>query len=248
MGDGIGECHLIESVIGSDIEIAGSIGRETLDGIAVESRNLGEVPELQIGTIESTLGTNPVASALGIISERIDQRLFSGTERNQSAAEMQTSKRTYEQASRSREQGIDIAPEVSLTALHIEHTEFLQLLALRLIGKSLHGRCFSILISLRIKLQDTVASSQIEHSALETERIDTRIAESMFLEMAVAMITIIAVKTIIGSEPYHTLTVLGNGTNCLSTFKGGVDETLRMDGERNKEHSNCHADAVYRFF
>jgi len=56
MGDGIGECHLIESVIGSDIEIAGSIGRETLDGIAVESRNLGEVPELQIGTIESALG------------------------------------------------------------------------------------------------------------------------------------------------------------------------------------------------
>jgi hypothetical protein len=38
-----------------------------------------------------------------------------------------------------------------------------------------------------------------------------------------------------------------NGTNCLSTFKGGVNETLRMDGERNKEHSNCHADAVYRF-
>ena len=247
MSDGIGECHLIESVIGSDIEIAGSIGRETLDGIAVESRNLGEVPELQIGTIESTLGTNPVASALGIIGKRIDQRLFSGTERNQSAAEMQTGKRTYEQAFRSREQGIDIAPEVSLTALHIEHTEFLQLLALRLIGKSLQSRCFSILIIFSIKLQDAVACSQIEHATLKAERIDTRIAESMFLEMAITMITIIAVKTIVGSEPYHSLMVLGYGTNCLRTFKGGVDETLRMDGERNKEHSNCHADAVYRF-
>ena len=247
MGDGIGECHLIESVIGSDIEIAGFIGRETLDGIAVESRNLGEVPELQIGTIESTLGTNPVASALGIIGKRIDQRLFSGTERNQSAAEMQTGKRTYEQTFRSREQGIDIAPEVSLTALHIEHTEFLQLLALCLIGKSLHGRCFSILIIFSIKLQDTVAGSQIEHPALEAERIDTCIAESMFLEMAITLITIIAVKTIVGSEPYHSLMVLGYDTNCLSTFKGGVNETLRMDGERNKEHSNCHADAVYRF-
>ena len=203
---------------------------------------------MQIGTIESALGTNPVASALGIIGERIDQRLFSGTERNQSAAEMQTSERTYEQASRSREQGIDIATEVSLTTLDIEHTEFLQLLALRLIGKSLHSWCFGILIRLRIEFQDAVASSQIEHSALETERIDTRIAECMFLKMAIAMITIIAVKTIVGSEPYHTITVLGNGTNGLSTFKGGVDETLRMDGERNKEHSNCHADAVYRFF
>ena len=91
---------------------------------------------MQIGTIESALGTNPVASALGIIGERIDQRLFSGTERNQSAAKMQTSERTYEQASRSREQGIDIATEVSLTTLDIEHTEFLQLLALRLIGKA----------------------------------------------------------------------------------------------------------------
>ena len=40
MGDGIGECHLIESVIGSDIEIAGSICRKTFDGIAVESWNL----------------------------------------------------------------------------------------------------------------------------------------------------------------------------------------------------------------
>ena len=203
---------------------------------------------MQVGTIESALGTNPVASALGIISERIDQRLFSGTERNQSAAEMQTSKRTYEQAFRSREQGIDITPEVSLTAFHIEHTEFLQLPAFRLIGKSLHGWCFGILIRLRIEFQNAVASSQIEHSALETERIDTRIAECMFLKMAVAMITIIAVKAVVGSEPYHSITVLGNGTNCLSTFKGGVDETLRMDGKRNKEHSNCHADAVYRFY
>lgn len=40
MGDGIGECHLIESVICSDIEIAGSICRKTFDGIAVESWNL----------------------------------------------------------------------------------------------------------------------------------------------------------------------------------------------------------------
>ena len=161
---------------------------------------------------------------------------------------MQTSKRTYEQAFRGREQGIDIATEVSLTAFHIEHTEFLQLPAFRLICKSLHGWCFGILIRLRIEFQDAVTSSQIKHSALETERIDTRIAESMFLKMAVAMITIIAVKAVVGSEPYHSITVLGNGTNCLSTFKGGVDETLRMDGKRNKEHSNCHADARYRFF
>ena len=40
MGDGIGECHLIESVICSDIEIAGSICRKTFDGIAVQSWNL----------------------------------------------------------------------------------------------------------------------------------------------------------------------------------------------------------------
>ena len=174
---------------------------------------------MQVGTIESTLGTNPIASALGIISERINQRLFSSTERNQSAAETQTSERPYEQAFRGREQGIDIATEVCLTALHIEHTEFLQLLALRLICKSLHGWCFGILIRLRIEFQDAVASSQIEHPALKAERIDTRITESMFLEMAIAMITIIAVKTIVGSEPYYTLTVLGNGTNGLSTFQ-----------------------------
>ncbi len=35
--------HLIKSVIGTDIEIAGRICRQTLDGIAVQSRNLGEV-------------------------------------------------------------------------------------------------------------------------------------------------------------------------------------------------------------
>ena len=40
MGDGIGECHLIESVICTDIEIAGSICRKTFDGIAVQSWNL----------------------------------------------------------------------------------------------------------------------------------------------------------------------------------------------------------------
>ncbi len=62
---------------------------------------LEKFAELQVGTIEGALGTNPVASALGIIGQGINQRLFSGTERDQSAAEMQTGKRTYEQAFRS---------------------------------------------------------------------------------------------------------------------------------------------------
>ena len=68
-------------------------------------------------------------------------------------------------------------------------------------------RVLDILIRLRIEFQDAVASSQIEHPALETARIDTRIAECMFLKMAVAMITIIAVKTCLlyTSTPWRSI-------------------------------------------
>ena len=116
----------IESVVSTDIELALVVLSQALHRVAIEFLYLREMAELQVGTIQGSLRTDPITLTLGIVSQGIDERLLPLAQRNQALVQAKTGDGTCQQSLRCMQQGIDIAAQGRLFVAHIQHSLFLQ--------------------------------------------------------------------------------------------------------------------------
>ena len=196
--------HAIKSIICTDIEIAILVFVQTLHGVSIQRRNLGEVLQSLVGAVQGSLGTYPVTVALGIVSQGIHQRLCSGSQENLALVETETGERTHQKSLLCMQDSIHIVAKGIFPALHIKHSQLPYRLFPALVSIRFHRRCRSIDSLLRIKLQHSTSRSQIEHAALEAERIDADMTKRMGSKMAIVVIAIITVETVVGTQPDYS--------------------------------------------
>ena len=196
--------HAIKSIICTDIEIAILVFVQTLHGVSIQRRNLGEVLQSLVGTVQGSLGTYPVTVALGIISQGVHQRLCSGSQENLALVETESGERTHQKSLLCMQDSIHIVAKGIFPALHIEHSQLLHRLFPALVLLRFHRWRRSIDSLLRIKLQHSIARSQIEHATLEAERIDADMTKGMGSKMTIVVVAIITVETIVGTQPDYS--------------------------------------------
>ena len=142
--------------------------------------------------------------ALGIGSQGIHQRLCSGSQENLALVETETGERTHQKSLLCIQDSIHIVAKDIFPALHIKHSQLPCRLFPALVSIRFHRRCRSIDSLLRIKLQHSIARSQIEHATLEAERIDADMTKGMGSKMAIVVIAIITVETVVGTQPDYS--------------------------------------------
>ena len=96
---------------------------------------------------------------------------------------------------------IHIVAKGIFPALHIEHSQLLHRLFTALAFIRFHRWRRSIDSLLRIKLQHSIARSQIKHATLEAERIDADMTKGMGSKMTIVVVAIVTVETIVGTQP-----------------------------------------------
>ena len=139
--------------------------------------------------------------ALGIVSQGIHQRLCTGSQENLTLVETESGEGTHQKSLLRMQDSIHIVAKGILPALHIKHSQLPYRLFPTLVSIRFHRWRRSIDSLLRIKLQHSTARSQIEHTALEAERIDADMIKGMGSKMAIVVIAIITVETIVGTQP-----------------------------------------------
>ena len=115
--------HAIKAIICTDIEIAILVFVQTLHGVSIQRRNLGEVLQSLVGAVQGSLGTYPVTVALGIVSQGIHQRLCSGSQENLALVETETGERTHQKSLLCMQDSIHIVAKGIFPALHIKHSQ-----------------------------------------------------------------------------------------------------------------------------
>ena len=193
--------HAIKTIISTDIEIAILVFIQTLHGVSIQRRNPGEVLKCLVSAVQGSLGTNPVAVALGIVSQGIHQRLCTGSQENLTLVETESGEGTHQKSLLRMQNRIHIVAKGIFPALHIEHSQLPCRFFLALVSIRFHRWRRSIDSLLRIKLQHSTARSQIEHAALEAERIDADMIKGMGSKMTIVVIAIITVETVVGTQP-----------------------------------------------
>ena len=193
--------HAIKTIVCTDVEIAILVFIQTLHGVSIQRRNLGEVLKCLVGTVQGSLGTYPVTVALGIVSQGIHQWLCAGSQENLALVETETGERTHQKSLLRMQDSIHIVAKGIFPALHIKHSQLPYHLFPALVSIRFRRWRRSIDSLLRIKLQHSTARSQIEHAALEAERIDADMIKGMGSKMTIVVIAIITVETIVGTQP-----------------------------------------------
>ena len=196
--------HAIKSIICTDIEIAILVFVQTLHGVSIQRRNLGEVLQSLVGAVQGSLGTYPVTVALGIVSQGIHQRLCSGSQENLALVETETGERTHQKSLLRMQDSIHIVAKGIFPALHIKHSQLPCRLFPALATIRFHRWRRSIDSLLRIKLQHSIARSQIEHATLEAERIDADMTKGMGSKMTIVVVAIITIETVVGTQPDYS--------------------------------------------
>ena len=196
--------HAIKAIICTDIEIAILVFVQTLHGVSIQRRNLGEVLQSLVGTVQGSLGTNPVTVALGIVSQGVHQRLCSGSQENLALVETESGERTHQKSLLCMQDSIHIVAKGIFPALHIKHSQRPCRLFSAPASIRFHRWRRSIDFLLRIKLQHSIARSQIEHATLEAERIDADMTKGMGSKMTIVVVAIITIETVVGTQPDYS--------------------------------------------
>ena len=208
--------------------------------MTVEGIDTGKRLQLQVGAVEGALGAYPVAAAVGIVGQGVDQWLGALAEGYLPTAEIESGDGALEQPSPRGKQGVDIAAIAVAAMTQVDDAQLGGSLAGSGSARS-SGGTGPIGIGIEVEGLQTVACGKIEHIGLLRQSIYTRIGHRTVAEMAIAVVPVVAEESGIGTYPHQALTVLHDGVDGLRSVERDVGKPLCMERTTDDVHEYKHA-------